>query len=63
MSLLVVYVALMIVGNLVAYLIGLLIERTLPSASLPAFLGMYFGFLWISWLIAVRITKPRAQPQ
>jgi hypothetical protein len=53
----------MIVGNLVAYLIGLLIERTVPSASLPAFLGMYFGFLWISWLIAVRITKPREQPQ
>jgi len=63
MSLLVVYVALMVAGDFVAYLIGLVIERTFPAASLPAFLGMYFAFLWISWLIAVRVTRPRLQPQ
>jgi len=59
--LLAVYVALMITGNVIAYFIGLAIERAFPAASLPAFLAMYFLFLWISWVIAVRITAPRAQ--
>ena len=59
MSLLIVYLALMIAGDFVAYLIGLVIERTFPAASLPAFLAMYFLFLWIAWIIAVRVTAPR----
>jgi hypothetical protein len=63
MSLLIVYVALMITGEFVAYLIGLVIERNAPVASLPAFLAMYFLFLWVAWVIAVRITQPRARPQ
>ncbi|HET9817179.1 MAG TPA: hypothetical protein VFQ33_15585 [Xanthobacteraceae bacterium] len=63
MSLLIVYVALVIMGNLIAYFVGLAIERTVPTASLPAFLAMYFAFLWVSWVIAVRITQPRVRPQ
>ena len=63
MSLLIVYVALMIAGDFLAYLIGLVIEREAPAASLPAFLAMYFLFLWVAWVIAVRITQPRAQLQ
>ena len=59
MSLLIVYLALMIAGDLVAYLIGLVIEREFPAASLPAFLAMYFLFLWIAWIIAVRVTEPK----
>ena len=63
MSLLIVYVALMIAGDFLAYLIGLVIEREAPAASLAAFLAMYFLFLWVAWVIAVRITQPRAQLQ
>jgi len=59
MSLLVVYLALMITGDFIAYLIGLVIERNFPGASLPAFLAMYFLFLWAAWVIAVRITEPK----
>ncbi len=62
MVLLIVYIALMIMGNLIAYTIGLAIERAMPGASLPAFLAMYFLFLGLAWMIAVRITEPRAQP-
>jgi cation transporter-like permease len=54
---------LMITGDFVAYFIGLGIERTVPAASLPAFLAMYFLFLWVAWVIAVWITKPRLRPQ
>jgi len=63
MSLLIVYVALVIAGDVVAYLLGLVIEREVPAASLPAFLAMYFLFLWVAWVIAVRITQPKARPQ
>jgi hypothetical protein len=63
MSLLIVYVALVIMGDLIAYFVGLVIERNLPVASLPAFLAMYFLFLWVSWVIAVRITQPRVRLQ
>src|SRR6516162_4671656 len=42
MSLLIVYVALVIAGDVVAYLLGLVMEREVPAASLPAFLAMYF---------------------
>jgi hypothetical protein len=51
----------MITGDVIAYIIGLGIERTAPAASLPAFLAMYFLFLWVAWIIAVRITQPRMQ--
>jgi hypothetical protein len=54
MSLLIVYVVLVIAGDLVAYLFGLVIEREVPAASLPAFLAMYFLFLWVAWVVAVR---------
>ena len=63
MALLAVYVALVIVGDAIAYMVGLVIERTLPVASLPAFLALYFLFLWVAWVIAVRITAPKAEPQ
>jgi hypothetical protein len=63
MLLLVVYLGLMITGDIAAHLIGLVIERNAPAASLPAFLAMYFVFLWVAWVIAVRITALRALPQ
>ena len=63
MALLAVYLALVIVGDLIAYSIGLVIERTVPAASLPAFLALYFLFLWIAWVIAIRITAPRGEVQ
>jgi hypothetical protein len=62
MLLILVYLALIVGGTFGAYLIGLVIERNLPSASLLAFLAMYFVVLGISWIIAVRITEPRKTP-
>jgi hypothetical protein len=60
MSLLLIYLALMITGDVVAYFIGLVIERSVPAASLPAFPAMYFLFLWVAWVLAVRLTQPKA---
>jgi hypothetical protein len=61
-ALLIVYLVLMIVGDLVAYSIGWFIEFYYSSAvSLPAFLALYFLFLWVAWIIAVRVTAPSAK--
>jgi hypothetical protein len=54
------YVVFMIAGDFAAYLIGLVVEREFGShVSLIVFLVLYFMFLWIAWLIAVRLTEPR----
>ena len=52
----------MIAGDLAAYFIGLVIvtEREFGSeASLIVFLTLYFLFLWVSWVLAVRVTEPK----
>jgi hypothetical protein len=58
-SLIVYYVVFMIAGDFAAYFIGLFVEYEWGSqASLIVFLALYFLFLWVSWLLAVWITKP-----
>jgi hypothetical protein len=64
MYLLIVYVGLVLVGDLADYLIGLVIERMWgPQASLVIFLALYFIFLWVAWVVAVKITEPRGEPK
>jgi hypothetical protein len=47
-------------GDLATYFIGLSVEYEWgPHVSLIVFLFLYFIFLWIAWLLAVRVTKPR----
>jgi hypothetical protein len=58
------YVAFMIMGDFAAYLIGLVVERTFGSqVSLVTFLALYFLFLWVSWILAVRLTAPKIDAQ
>jgi hypothetical protein len=61
--LLIVYVVLVIAGDVLDYLIGLVIESYWPAASLPVFLLLYFVFLGLAWIIAVRITAPADEPK
>jgi hypothetical protein len=61
-NLLIAYVVLMISGDILDYLIGLVVERYWPAASLPVFLILYFVFLWVAWVIAVRLTAPKDAP-
>ena len=64
MQLIIYYVAFMIAGDLVTYLVGLIVEREFGShTSLIVFLVLYFASLWVAWLLAVRMTEPKlAQP-
>jgi hypothetical protein len=59
MWLLVTYIALALTGNAIIYFIGLGIERVWPVASLPAFLLLFFVVLWLSWIVAVKLTEPK----
>jgi len=59
-GLIVYYVIFMIAGDFAAYFIGLITEREFGSqVSLIVFLALYFLFLWIAWLLAVRVTEPK----
>jgi hypothetical protein len=57
------YVGFMALGDVADYLIGLVIERVWPAASLLSFLVLYFVFLWIAWLLAVKVTEPKPARQ
>ena len=54
------YVAFMIGGTFVAYFLGLLVEYEWgPHVSLIVFLALYFFSLWVAWMLAVWISRPR----
>jgi hypothetical protein len=59
MWLMLTYAVLAVLGNAVIYFIGLGIERVWPAASLPLYLLLFFGVLWLAWILAVRITEPK----
>jgi hypothetical protein len=60
MQLIIYYIVFMIAGDLCAYFIGFVIEREFGSqVSLIAFLLLYFLFLWVAWVLAVRLTEPK----
>ena len=59
MWILIVYVVIVLVGESIAIALGLYLDRVYPSASLPTSLTLFFAILWLSWLLAVRWTKPK----
>lgn len=64
MSLIFYYLAFMVVGDFAAYLLGLFTEYEWgPHVSLIVFLALYFLSLWVSWVLAVWVTKPKSVRQ
>jgi hypothetical protein len=59
-SLIVYFIGFMLAGDVVAYLIGLFVEYEWGThVSLVVFLALYFLSLWVAWLLAVWVSKPR----
>jgi hypothetical protein len=58
MSLMVVYIAILVVGQACAFMIGALVDTISKSAGLFVFLGLYFAVFVICWKIAVWLTAP-----
>jgi len=59
-SLILYYVVFMIGGDIAAYFLGLLVEYEWGThVSLIVFLVFYFFSLWVAWMLAVWVTRPR----
>ena len=57
MTLLLVFIASLVVGQSISIGAGLLVERLAsPYAGLVTFIGFYFAMFWLTWRFAVRIT-------
>ncbi len=64
MTLLIYYVVFMVAGDFVAYFLGRFVEYEWGSyASLVVFLALYFLFIWVSWVLEVRVTRPKVAEQ
>jgi hypothetical protein len=61
MWLLLTYLLTTLGGIVIVYFLGLAIEQAWPAASLPAFLLMFFGMLYVTWIISVKITAPKSE--
>jgi len=65
MSLLIVYIFSVIVGQSVSITVGLLVDRYFSSyTGLMVFIAMYFVVFWLAWRFSVRVTAPKSpRPQ
>ena len=58
MWVLLIYVVLMIIGDVIDYMVSAAVAKYWSDAlSLPVFLACYFFTLWLAWVIAVRIAE------
>jgi hypothetical protein len=59
MWIMVVYVAIVVVAELIVVAIGLVLDRVYPALSLTVSLSFFFAVLWFAWVLAVRLTEPK----
>jgi hypothetical protein len=59
MMLIVYYLVLVLIGDALAIMLSLWIERSWPLLSLPIFLALYFSVLAVAWIAAVRLSEPK----
>lgn len=61
MKLITYYIVISLVANIAAIALCLAIETVVPWASLPIFLTLFFLILWAAWILAVKLTEPKAK--
>ena len=62
MSLLLVYIASLVIGQSAAVGVGLLVDRHYSSyGGLMVFIALYFTVFWLAWRFALRVTEPKSQ--
>jgi hypothetical protein len=57
MHLLVIYLAVITIGEIIAFGLGRVVEDVLPAFSMLIYMAMFFGVLWGGWPIAVQLTE------
>ena len=55
MHLIVVYLVLVVAGEICAFFIGRIFEQMLPQFSMLIFMAMFFGVMWLAWPLAVML--------
>lgn len=55
MVLLAIYVVLVVIGEVIAIQIGLFLDGTFPTVSIPIALSLFFAVMALAWPIAVAI--------
>jgi hypothetical protein len=61
MRLIAVYIVFVLIGEVGSYLVGRTMEQFLSqSLALSVFLGCFFVVFWLAWVLAVKVTEPRA---
>jgi hypothetical protein len=62
MHLIVIYLVIVVVGEVIAFAIGRLFESNLPNFSMLFFMLLFFGVLWAAWPISVAVAE-RLMPE
>ena len=57
MSVILIYVVFVVIGDAVAVGISSVVERFSESASLLVFFALFVLVFWISWILAVRVAE------
>ena len=57
MSVILVFVAFVVVGDGIAVAIASLVERFSEPASLMVFFALFILVFWLGWMLAVRVTE------
>ena len=55
MKLMAVYTIFVVIGELIAYVVGRAVEQWSATASLPIFLACFFLVFWAAWRAAIRV--------
>ena len=64
MSLMIAYIATLLVGQSISVGIGLLVDRYHSSyGGLMVFIALYFFMFWAGWRVALWFTKPKSPAQ
>jgi hypothetical protein len=54
------YIAFVLIGDAIAYIVGRTVEHWSATTSLPVFLACFFLVFWLAWVLAVWMTKPKS---
>jgi hypothetical protein len=60
MQILAYYCSMVIVGTIAAALLGLWLDPISQLLSVTVFFILFFGVLWLAWIVAVWLTEPKA---
>ena len=63
MSVILIFVAFVLVGDAAAVMISSLFERVSQFVSLMVFFGLFAGVFYVAWQLAVRVVERRAVAQ